>query len=1522
MIERPLQPVDGALDGVGVSLPSFGNSQSLSKLVVYLEALAARGESLEGCMSRLMAGEDITTEIGPGEAAAVATTAAHLQYLMTHQSGHSHRAIVETVKNSIDACQQRLHESSPAVVVVEVGPSGFAVSDNGCGIASHSLYKLLLPHYSDKDSQADRGKFGIGFYTTYSLLSAPSDRLVVTSSAGERGFQYRAHREGSEVVTQYAAVEANDRGTKVQILSQSFDQNRAITLLVEHFQYFPDWPIYLKTNSELSELNNLDASPEIVPNLRINRNSCQSNVVIAVGGVMLESFPIQGGDWHGDIVLNLPSHTALNPARNELVVDSESYESIVKILSSLETDKAISSKDKIAILSALAAPLKTLGDRGHSRSNHPFEYLKSVVTRIVKENQHALLPNTHHLLGLAVDQHTIYVDPLLVGKDCFTSHPGFQDATRLFAGPSLKTGQIFSAALDANVVMKWIKDDTLIINRRYTGDGDRPVVNAYLKCLAASGANSQQTFNLRRASLQGSASFNTKPSGGGSGKIIGKSESVNLVARRTVSILSNYLVRYRIDPAVEKLPEMAQLLAREWLPALKGISLIPLKDIVFDLLVSPVEKNDREMLEEFSSNLDKAVQKLTSFRDYCLLPFFRELRIAELIEDTEPGLESQTSICCLNGWGRWSFRDLNAEDFDLSPLKLAVLENITTTKALGELAPRQRVSLAQFAFHAGWKLSDESFKVLVPKLVGLEAAAPSSIVFNEEEFVPHREALATLSSHEVGVLFELTSRVIGESRQAKRVPASDLFYRCIELTRRRLARLSLADRESFYALLTEELKYPPVDAHGRRSHNAIYYVLLSQEVEYGLLPHPIRGSCIYLREGVVAQFDMDGAHDFQIAQRHLLSTLTLAKRFDSTTGLCTVSSLTNLPASLNAVPGSSKGVTSRYIVNAIESQRVSDPFRCMRELIQNSLDASHALPSEGRVVTIATGSNNGAFVITIHDNGGMTTHTVVNYLLQIGESTKRQEGASRGQFGLGFFSSLSHARKVTVVTAANNENEGVGVTLVPLNDNGDAVTSRERSYGEVSEVQLDFGVVPSASKGTTVTVEFPSDAPDIDDAFCRSTLIQICSAVDPTEARIVVNGNVINRGAAKRVSVSLSSLGEIFATLGRSGGMTSAALYVREIPTELFELVPKALITYIMERGITLDLPSHLPLTFSRNDFVEADHLLPALTRAMPMVCLQLVLSELTSDEVDLTLNESLIRLLRDLGVPTDLGRRARQLPAISPLVQSDINHLASGNTQEINPEPYLQDPSLFRELVIFAPLISSPKGERISLHELSLEVTSTKTQKVPVTLLDLLQEALTYKRYEIEGRADARKLYGHTTEYMIGDAPLAILLKGITFEGANAYQALDSLLNQLLFSFPEASMASPLKYYAYLDGSQGHAYSATKSIGINLMYGFEAIVKSLDTALKSRDLGMFENVVEWGLELLSHELQHLLEASQGWTHDVDFYQGQAQLLQGKFGTVDSRAIMNEMAGGYPKSTVGPALVSDIVSYVLHTGKS
>ena len=175
--------------------------------------------------------------------------------------------------------------------------------------------------------------------------------------------------------------------------------------------------------------------------------------------------------------------------------------------------------------------------------------------------------------------------------------------------------------------------------------------------------------------------------------------------------------------------------------------------------------------------------------------------------------------------------------------------------------------------------------------------------------------------------------------------------------------------------------------------------------------------------------------------------------------------------------------------NALEQliNQFSQPLAFLRELIQNSLDASTSL------IEVEVGFDQGSdcYLVRVTDNGhGMDRHTIDHRLTKLFASTKEDDFTKIGKFGIGFVSIFA-IKPELVVLDTGQHGEAWRILFLP-----------DRSF---ERRELEEPV-----EGTSVTVFVPKKRWDLEKlrTDCLQTVVYWCKH---SEIDIHFNGEPINQ---------------------------------------------------------------------------------------------------------------------------------------------------------------------------------------------------------------------------------------------------------------------------------------------------------------------------------------------------------------------------------------------------------------------------
>lgn len=283
----------------------------------------------------------------------------------------------------------------------------------------------------------------------------------------------------------------------------------------------------------------------------------------------------------------------------------------------------------------------------------------------------------------------------------------------------------------------------------------------------------------------------------------------------------------------------------------------------------------------------------------------------------------------------------------------------------------------------------------------------------------------------------------------------------------------------------------------------------------------------------------------------------------------------------------------RNITSTIDGQDRSSMI-WLRESVQNSRDAIIKAKRLGKDISnindvnIDFYQNNGNWITSLGDKIGMTSYEVFKYLLTPGKSGKEHDDSATGMFGQWFYSLTIGAKEVNLKTSTW-DGKTTYIQLTPVyNDNRDIIDF-EISYDITDEIfqgtlieRIDEEEWVAGNLWALVGIhnisKYVGNVTDVDIKYNGKL------AINKTDITTLETHKVWNMGI-----LSLKQ------NKDWQERLTKDNLFISELKDEYREFLPNWIQEYIAKNGYSLDLPSHIPLTKTRNamtDFEENIELL------------------------------------------------------------------------------------------------------------------------------------------------------------------------------------------------------------------------------------------------------------------------------------------------------------------------------------------
>jgi hypothetical protein len=345
----------------------------------------------------------------------------------------------------------------------------------------------------------------------------------------------------------------------------------------------------------------------------------------------------------------------------------------------------------------------------------------------------------------------------------------------------------------------------------------------------------------------------------------------------------------------------------------------------------------------------------------------------------------------------------------------------------------------------------------------------------------------------------------------------------------------------------------------------------------------------------------------------------------------------------------------------------------LRELLQNALDAS---PRGARVDVRS--SADGAEVSVADRGHGMMRAELLGDLLVPFRTGKLGDPDAIGEHGIGFFSALELAPRLTVVTCARGE--GWALAIEPI--------GAGPPYGDFAWRLAPLVPATPSPTGTSVLLRL---ARPVARAAFAAEIAEVARLVDPAVARIYVDDAPVNTARARMRRVASApiegphgALGElaVYLSHGEIGraemSLTQAGLLVspRIDPFPGAELALHRDVARALGQAgsiLVVDLPVDVPLNKGRS--AVAAHAAEAVDRAIAVAFERFVLGDALYDRdllraVDHRLASVLDRLLSGVLAGEPAGSLGATRPGHAPAARPLVAGPAATDDDEATTEP------------------------------------------------------------------------------------------------------------------------------------------------------------------------------------------------------------------------------------------------------------
>ncbi len=364
------------------------------------------------------------------------------------------------------------------------------------------------------------GRFGVGFYQILNHLNDPKDKVIVRTKSADSSIGSRVefrNRNGEIVLKVSEDSSISEHGTTVELFSKEFEASKAEGIIKEYFSHNQDAELVIngkqldrwkpdggaKSADDIPSIdikiedgkcivsdNGIGMPPRVifekllVPKLsekppiyelrekgsvapriyyeRGNSDNEQSGeIVIQVGGIVIERERCRGVSMAKTLVIDLPPSTVLGEQRNEVEVDRNTIEAMRQAV-----DQAVQlpRPECFEAVNSLGVACRKLQDRSklYGPGDNVFVYLQEKVKETFPDL--SFLPNKKEFLELDLDQDkTVLLDPSIYQSALRSTNGLTEVSTWLSKGGTALFKAKFKEGSKLGVI---VNDNLIVIDER------------------------------------------------------------------------------------------------------------------------------------------------------------------------------------------------------------------------------------------------------------------------------------------------------------------------------------------------------------------------------------------------------------------------------------------------------------------------------------------------------------------------------------------------------------------------------------------------------------------------------------------------------------------------------------------------------------------------------------------------------------------------------------------------------------------------------------------------------------------------------------------------------------------------------------------------------------------------------------------------------------------------------------------------------------------------------------------------
>lgn len=758
------------------------------------------------------------------------------------------------------------------------------------------------------------------------------------------------------------------------------------------------------------------------------------------------------------------------------------------------------------------------------------------------------------------------------------------------------------------------------------------------------------------------------------------------------------------------------------------------------------------------------------------------------------------------------------------------------------------------------ELNDRAYRSFAPMLPRLDYLHPSLV--NNELIESLEKRIGNYDINNQVFFYEFLSRSIPESTKNILSEQEIFLEKFIKIFNEKIAVLPIPEKEEIFKSMSELRNYR--DEYLTTGWNIVQNKTL---VPTELIPEKIRPIVEYLRTDEKESMSYKEKPAIAMENKNsqfTLSQLIQTKRLNETEISQFSGSIEKLIETVNTkTKGKHQEHIQREIIHPIYYQSINNPYLFIRELVQNAHDALVESKEANKAVSIDLLSRSEkSLTVRIEDPVGMTKKILLNYFLVPGETTKKDKKDQIGYFGQGLFTLFRGSKEVLVKT-------GIGDGMVTKMK----ITPHYNEDGTLADLDITMEEEKSDYKGTTIEKTMDTKYPQVEAAYIKNATCSFTSLVDANIININLNDTQINQPQTILSQVSVPDLGNMKIYEAPNNVITQRGLFVKSVDAD-YDCGMHDVESLLHKRGYVLQIPDGLDLTRSRNEIAQKEKVLPAIQEQIPLLKIGAYI-EFFRKDIERGSIIQLDNLPYDFFYEKGSG---------SGVAYEDAKRIRNGYTIK-DVSPY-KDHGTLINLLIHLPVaeLDEKTWSMYELRDASLENKAPldnkeNFEKLPKMLQKYLREGK--NTYDSNERA-----YQQAVERgeIVEDFSLENLekqpefIKELISKNKEAYDHFNELAKSWLkyldnVFFKNDSHNTRNTFFHTTESVSAHASYFLSMVGwnLNIWRGWN-VDRFQQENLKDNSIREF-------LDVLSHEYAHIIEKTNGMTHNKDFYIKQSQVL-------------------------------------------